>query len=304
MFFNDARLYQILVLSLFLLLGVATRDWTLQPEMVGVAIATCLLTQIGACLIQQARFPNDSTSHLFAATAKDAESQVRTQSITPGVASTLPSALITALSLSLLLRTGTYSTMMLAGGAAILSKFILRLRDKAIFNPANFGIVIVLLLSPDAWVSPGQWGANGWYALLFLGLGNLVLLKVQRWDTSVAFLATYASLEALRNYWLGWSWDVWSHRLMSGSLLLFALFMITDPRTSPNARISRWVWAIAIALLAFVLRNVFFTATAVFWALFALAPFTIALDWIFPTSQFTWKSAASLSPSSASLSES
>jgi hypothetical protein len=63
-----------------------------------------------------------------------------------------------------------------------------------------------------------------------------VLKRVGRWDTTLAFLGSYALLEALRNLWLGWAWDVWAHRLMSGSLLLFALFMVTDPRSIPNAR--------------------------------------------------------------------
>jgi hypothetical protein len=42
---NDARTYQILFLALFLMIGLGTRDWTLQPGMIVVAIATCVITQ-------------------------------------------------------------------------------------------------------------------------------------------------------------------------------------------------------------------------------------------------------------------
>jgi Na+-transporting NADH:ubiquinone oxidoreductase subunit NqrB len=42
---QDARLYQIASLSTFLLVGFATRDWTLHPEVVISAILTCLVTQ-------------------------------------------------------------------------------------------------------------------------------------------------------------------------------------------------------------------------------------------------------------------
>ena len=45
MLFKDIRDYQILYLSLFLLLGISTRDWTLRPSMILVAIATSLITQ-------------------------------------------------------------------------------------------------------------------------------------------------------------------------------------------------------------------------------------------------------------------
>lgn len=270
MLLNDARSYQILFLSLFLGLGIGTRDWTLQPEKILVAVSTCLLTQ---WLVVRARTTSTEFFDVFY--------------------NSLPSALITSLGLSLLLRADHYSTIVLASTAAILSKFLLRVGDKHLFNPANFGIVTALLLTSDAWVSPGQWGEEGWYALLFLSAGGLVLERVGRWDTTVAFLVPYAGLEAVRNVWLGWSWDVWAHRLMSGSLLVFALFMVTDPRTIPNARVGRIIWAVAIALLTFVLRNQFFISTAVFWALFALAPFSIVLDIIFPDSRFTWKESSS-----------
>jgi Na+-transporting NADH:ubiquinone oxidoreductase subunit NqrB len=267
-FFQDARLYQIAFLTSFLLIGLFTRDWTLQLSMVTVTIATCLTTQAIAIWLV-ARFqpaPGDfSLSNLF-------------------------SPLITSLGLSILLRADHYSTMMLAAVLAIASKFLVRVQGKHLFNPANFGIIAALVLTTDAWVSPGQWGEEGWYAMLFLATGGLVLQRVGRWDTTIAFLGSYAGLEAGRNLWLGWTWDVWLHRLMSGSLLMFALFMITDPRTIPNARSARVVWAMAIALLTFILRNGFFLSTAVFWALFALAPLTIVLDRWLPDDRFVWVS--------------
>jgi Na+-transporting NADH:ubiquinone oxidoreductase subunit NqrB len=178
--------------------------------------------------------------------------------------------------------------MLLAGSLAILSKFLFQVERKHFFNPANFGIIAALLLTNDAWVSPGQWGDEGWYALLFAGTGGMVLKRVGRWDTTAAFLGGYALLEAIRNIWLGWTWDVYCHRLMSGSLLLFALFMITDPRSIPNARISRLLWAGCIAILTFILRNQFFVATAVFWALFTLSPLSVLLDFVWSESRFSW----------------
>jgi Na+-transporting NADH:ubiquinone oxidoreductase subunit NqrB len=65
--------------------------------------------------------------------------------------------------------------------------------------------------------------------------------------------------------------------------------MITDPRTIPNARIGRIIWAVAIALLTFILRNVFFLPTAVFWTLFALAPLSILLDLRWEAPRFEWR---------------
>ncbi|EKV01101.1 Na+-transporting NADH:ubiquinone oxidoreductase, subunit NqrB [Leptolyngbya sp. PCC 7375] len=269
--FKDARDYQILCLALFLVLGVAMRDWSLQPAIVATAIITALGSQ-GLCSWLMSH--NSSSNQL--------------QTISPAEFN-WHSPLITALGLSLLLRTDHIATMALAASIAIASKFFFKVNDKHFFNPANLGIIAALTLTNDAWVSPGQWGDEIWYGLIFMGAGGMVLKRVGRWDTTGMFLASYALLEAVRNLYLGWTWDVWAHRMMSGSLLLFALFMVTDPRSIPNARPARLLWALAIAVLTFVLRNHFYLSTAVFWALFALAPLTIMLDKLWESPRFEWK---------------
>jgi Na+-transporting NADH:ubiquinone oxidoreductase subunit NqrB len=105
------------------------------------------------------------------------------------------SALITALGLILLLRSDNYVVLGLAGSVAITSKFLFQAEGKHWFNPANFGIVCALLGSGQAWVSPGQWGQEGLYALLFLCLGGMILRKVGRWDTTASFLLVYVGLK-------------------------------------------------------------------------------------------------------------
>ncbi|MEH2241750.1 RnfABCDGE type electron transport complex subunit D [Nostoc sp.] len=260
MLFKDIRDYQISFLGLFLVVGIGTRDWTLRPELIGILIATCLLTQwIFSWVTGKEQIPN------------------------------IRSALITSLGLGLLLRADHWTTMVIAAASAITSKFLFKFGNKHFFNPGNFGIISALVLTSDAWVSPGQWGEEWWYALLFAGTGGMTLQRIGRWDTTAAFLGAYSLLEAIRNLWLGWTWDVYWHRLMSGSLLLFALFMITDPRSIPNSRIGRVVWAFCIAGLTFILRNYFFVSTAVFWALFALAPLTILLDVLWLAPRFSWQ---------------
>ena len=273
MLFKDIRDYQILYLSLFLLLGISTRDWTLRPSMILVAIATSLITQSLLTLIV----------NRWSFTTNKKENKQHKQYKT-----NIRSPLITSLGISLLLRADYPTTMFFAAVSAITSKFIFKLEDKHFFNPANFGIISALVLTPDAWVSPGQWGEDWWYGLLFIGAGGMILHRIGRWDTTAAFLGFYALLEAIRNFWLDWTWDVYLHRLMSGSLLLFALFMVTDPRSIPNSRTGRLTWAACIALVTFILRNNFYLSTAVFWALFALAPFTVLLDQLWKASRFSW----------------
>lgn len=278
---EDARNYQIIFLGLFLWLGVSTRDWTLQSGLILVLFASCLLTQW--LLSTLAEYGKRSTDYNLSTIYQELHLFV-----SPQVLTSLRSALITALGLCLLLRSNSYSTMAIAGCLAIASKFLFTYRRKHFFNPANFGIIAALLLTNDAWVSPGQWGTDWWYLLLFLGFGGIVLKKVGRWHTSFAFLLAYAGLEAILNFWLGWSWDVWQHQLMNGSLLLFALFMLSDPRSIPNSQNGRLVWSSAIAVATFVLQHYFYLSTAIFWALFIISPLTILLDMIWTAPRFTW----------------
>ena len=261
--FDDPRDYQIGFLATFLGLGIMTRDWSIKPELILTLVVTCCLTQLILTSIYQ---PDQN------------------------LISSLKSALITSLGLALLLRADRVSTMILAGTLAIASKFICSIDRKHWFNPANFGIITALMLTPDAWISPGQWGDDWWYLLLFIGMGSIVLKRVGRWDTSLAFFCSYALLEIGRNTWLGWTWDVSLHKLMSGSLLLFTLFMITDPRSIPNARSARIIWSISIAILAFILRNYFYINEAIFVALFIISPLTIVLDRLWLGTHFDWHS--------------
>lgn len=279
MVLRDARDYQILFLSTFLLLGLSTRDWLLDPHRIAVAIAACVLTH---GVIEGGR-----AVYRYYLSSENLEENATPSSPWATVLN-IRSPLITSLSLSLLLRTGHDTTMLMAGGLAIASKSLFRTDGKHFFNPANFGIISAILLTHDAWVSPGQWGEDLWFVLLFAGAGGIVLNRVGRWDTSVTFLGTYAALMALRTFALGWTWDVWLHQLTNGSLLLFALFMITDPRSIPNARQGRVIWAMAIALLTFILQAYFFVSTAAFWALFVLAPCTLLIDRGWPSDRFSW----------------
>lgn len=259
----DVRDYQILSLTCFLGLGVVTRDWTLKPNLIIVLIVSTLSSQIiGTWLVKAPKI-------------------------------NWRSAIITVLGLILLLRGNSYLTMIVAGCCGIGSKFLLRYHQRHFFNPANFGIISALILTNDAWVSPGQWGTDWWYLALFICTGGLILQKVGRWDTSAIFLLTYSLLFISRNLWLGWTWDVLYHQLSSGSLLLFAFFMITDPRSIPNARISRIIWSIVLALVSFILQTICFIPTGVFWALFALSPVTIILDRLWAAPEFVWSNSLS-----------
>ena len=165
MIMQDTRNYQIIFLASFFFLGICTRDWTLQPWLIIAISLSCLITQwLLFSIVESAKRKDE----LFFSLSSDTESKfifkdLIVSSTSPKVLNSLRSAAITALGLCLLLRGNSYQTMILAGSLAIASKFLFRWHGKHFFNPANFGIIAALILTNDAWVSPGQWGTDLWY---------------------------------------------------------------------------------------------------------------------------------------------
>ena len=72
----------------------------------------------------------------------------------------LRSPLITGLSLSLLLRADEPWLHAVAGIIAIVSKFLLRIDGKHIWNPAGLPSWCYCCISNGVWISPGQWGTE------------------------------------------------------------------------------------------------------------------------------------------------
>jgi enediyne biosynthesis protein E5 len=85
----------------------------------------------------------------------------------------------------------------------ISSKFILRWNNKNIFNPTNFGLVVMLVLSDQVWVSPGQWGSTAFIGFLVACVGSLVVNRASRSDVTYAFLFYYVTSLFGRALWLG-----------------------------------------------------------------------------------------------------
>jgi Na+-transporting NADH:ubiquinone oxidoreductase subunit NqrB len=204
----------------------------------------------------------------------------------------LRSPLITGLSLSLLLRADEPWLHAAAGAIAILSKFLLRTEGKHIWNPAGFAIVVLLACSSHVWISPGQWGASVWFAALVSFLAILVLQAARRADIALFFLGSHATLLMARAAWLGDPLAIPLHQLQSGAPLIFAFFMISDPRTSPDSRLGRFVFALAVALFAHWLAFSMQMRPALYWALIALSPAMLILDKLIPAERFTWAAQA------------
>jgi Na+-transporting NADH:ubiquinone oxidoreductase subunit NqrB len=199
------------------------------------------------------------------------------------------SALIASMSLALLLRGDALWVHALAAAIAVGSKFLIRFKGKHIFNPSALGIAVLIFATDHAWVSPGQWGTSLWFALLLTFLAMLVLVASKRTDIALFYLFCHTGLLLGRAWWLGDPLAIPLNQLQNGSLLLFAFLMISDPRTVPDARLARFLFAATVAVIAHLLAFQFHFRPALYAALI-LASFLIPLlDRWLPGERFEWK---------------
>lgn len=259
----DARYFQVAFQAVLLTAGVLLRDFSLQPLQMGSAIAAAVLTQ-GVWLRV---FGLRDVGYL--------------------------SPWITGLGLSLLLRADSLWLHPLVAALAISGKFLLRVRGKHVFNPANFGVGVALLALPGVWVSPGQWGNDLGLAVWLVALGGLVAQRARRDDAAWLFLAVFLGLLAVRLMYLGHAfdrgWEIFAHQALNGALLLFAFFMISDPMTLPDHPGARRLHVVLVAIVAFCWQFLFYRPSGALWALLCLAPLVPIWDAIWPGKRHNWR---------------
>ena len=199
---------------------------------------------------------------------------------------------ISSLSLTLLLRTDGPELVALAAFAAIASKAVIRFRGRHFFNPTALGIVLIVLLFDGAWVSPGQWGTEGWIVVFIAGAGLAVTYGASRLDVPLAFLGFWAALSFGRAWWFGDPFSIPLHQMSSGALVVFAFFMVSDPMTAPWNRFARLMWVGAVALTGFALQTSWIVTSGPIWGLVAMAPLVPVLNALFPAPVKQWRRAA------------
>jgi len=257
----DPRLYQIATLAGLLVYGMGWLEFDITPFRAALILGTALGTQRICDWLSGSRAPFVSTSR---------------------------SALISGLSLCLLVRSNVHALACLAAAIAIASKFMIRVGGKHVFNPTDGAIVALLLVTKQVWVSPGQWGTPAFFAFLMACVGSLVVTRAARADVSLAFIAVFSALVMARSMYVGEPVLLPLHRLESGAFLLFAFFMISDPKTTPNSRAARILFAALVATTAWYVQFRLFRTNGLLWSLAIWSMAVPVLDRLFPSARYEW----------------
>ena len=262
----DPRWFQIAALGALLAFGLSRRAFEVEAIDIAAIFATAIFTQWAMSTVFAIKFEPKS-------------------------------ALITSLSLSLLLRADGLWPLAAAAFIAIVSKFLIRINGKHVFNPANIGIVSAVALSGAAWTTPGQWGAAMWLAAIIACVGCFVTQRSSRLDVPLSFMGIYAALIFARALWLGDPFSIPLLRLQNGALILFAFFMISDPKTTPDGFWPRTLFIAAAALLSYVLTYHFFVADGPFYALAILCAMRPLIERFDKTNHYRWNDPPNQRPS-------
>ncbi len=219
--------------AFFIVLGKTYLEFNITWTDIVVAIATAMVAELAFSYIERRR--KGEEFKLFMPT----------------------SAVAAALGLGLFFRAVSPWYFALAALAAVGSKYLIRVKGKHIFNPSNFAVVTMVFLFPSAaTIELTQWGHDILVYLLIAVIAFYIAYTAGVWVTTVSFMMSYTLLLLIS---IPYHLDILAvhhYGLLGPSLVLFAAFMITDPRTAPSGFYPRVLHGVAVASGFFLLEMV------------------------------------------------
>lgn len=190
----------------------------------------------------------------------------------------LSSAYVSGISAGILVRSPMLWPFALCAAISIASKYVFRFRGTHIWNPTNFGVVIMLLIASDSMaILSIQWGNNMWAMLVIWIIGLITISRVNRFNISATYVVSFIIFAWLRSVITGEALMAELAPLTGPMYQLFVLFMITDPKTTVRSRKGQYIVAFLIAFveLFFRLNEAVY---APFYALFIVGPIAVILE--------------------------
>ena len=142
----------------------------------------------------------------------------------------------------------------LAGIIAILSKHLIKIQQKHIFNPANFGILLVSIIfgaSHTWWISSPSIPLAFYVDIpLVLIFGIFIIWRLKRFDLTISFLVSYYLINSIIELVGGSNFNEIFYTIINGGVIyFFSMYMLIEPRTHPTARKQRVIYGVLVAVL-------------------------------------------------------
>lgn len=184
----------------------------------------------------------------------------------------IASAYITGISIGILIRSPAFWPYALCGALSITSKYVLRVKNRHIFNPSNFGICVMLFLAYYAVASLSiQWGNYLWPMAVIWTLGCVIIWRLKRFHICATYVASFLIFSLVRSLITGHTFWAEVAPLTGPMYQLYIFFMITDPKTTVSTRRGRMIVVFLVALAEMILR-LNQVVHAPYYALFIVGP--------------------------------
>lgn len=192
----------------------------------------------------------------------------------------LASAYVSGISAGILIKSPELWPFIFCSMISITSKYALRVGDRHLWNPTNFGMTAMLFLTNEGSLSV-QAGNELWAAVVIWLLGGMILFKLGRLHIPIAFFLAFIPLSYLRSVVDHHRWVTELAPITSPMFQLYIFFMITDPKTTTKSKWSQSLVAILVAIVETVYRLVFHDVHSLYHALFTIGPITNLIEIVY-----------------------
>jgi len=188
------------------------------------------------------------------------------------------SAYISGISVGILVRSPAYWPYALCALISIMSKYVLRLKGRHLWNPSNFGISVLVFLAPETVATLSiQWGNNVWPMLVIWVLGAAIIYRVKRFHITATYVLSFIAFAFLRSWIIGQPWQAEVAPITGPMYQLFIFFMITDPKTTVRSKKWQCIVVLIVAVVEMILR-LYQSVYAPFYALFLVGPTALLIE--------------------------
>src|SRR5215216_6319014 len=190
----------------------------------------------------------------------------------------LASAYISGISVGILIRSPAFWPYALCSVLSIMSKYVLRIKGRHLWNPSNFGICVLLFLAPETVAAlTVQWGNFIWPLLVIWILGSVIIWRAKRFHISATYVASFFAFAFLRSWITGDPFQAEIAPITGPMYQLFVFFMVTDPKTTVKSK--KWQ-CIVVFIVAFVemLLRLNHVVYAPLYALFLVGPAAMLIE--------------------------
>lgn len=222
----DSRYVAPLLISAILLIGNFRYGILEHPEKTATAIITSILVEILMGFLFVGKMPH------------------------------LASAYVSGISCGILVRSPEWWPYAVVAALSIVSKYVIRVNGRHLWNPSNLGIVLLLLFAHDS-VSTltFQWGNHVYAGLVIWALGLFIVSRLKRLHICLTYMAFFVFYAWIRTFLRpDSSFKIEVAPITGPMYQLFILFMITDPKTTTQSKKAQTLVAFLIATAECILR--------------------------------------------------